>query len=116
MEKEAFSLKKWVSQYRRTISNAIWNDITLAFVCIILPALHKIDNIRAGEYPSQTAAEINRRIAELRPGIITEALIGFLVIALALFIPILLYRFWLEHRIDLIKMLKEYRKENKSRC
>lgn len=116
MGKESSPLKKWAVQYRKTISNAIWNDLTVAFACTALPAVYRIKDIEGGEYPGQTAAEISRRLAELKPGIITEALVGFCIIMIALFVPILLYRFWLEHRINLIEKLKEYRKKKKNCC
>ncbi|MCM1190986.1 MAG: hypothetical protein NC123_00095 [Butyrivibrio sp.] len=105
MGKELSPLRKWASRYRKTITNAIWNDLTIAFVCTALPAVYRIKDIEGGEYPGQAAAEISRRVAELKPGIITEAVVGFLVILLVLFVPILLYRFWFEHRINLIKKL-----------
>lgn len=114
MAKETSPLKKWIVQYRRTIINAILNDFTVALPCSCLPAIYKIKSIESGEYPGQAADIISQRLAELRPGIITEAVIRFWVIMIVLFVPILIYRFWLEHRIKLIQILKEYLKKNNS--
>ncbi len=114
MGKEASFLRKWGVQYRRAIINAIWNDFTVALLCSCLPAIYRIKDIKAGEYPGEAAAVINQRLAELRPGIIAEAVVSFLVIMIVLFLPILIYRFRLEHKIKLIQRLKEYWKENKA--
>lgn len=111
MPKETSSLKKWIIQYRRTIFNAILNDFTVALPCSCLPAIYRIKEIEAGEYPGQAADIISQRLAELRPGIITQAVISFFIIMVVLFIPILIYRFRLEHQINLIQRLKEYFKK-----
>lgn len=116
MGKESSPLKKWAVTYRKTIINAICNDFTVAFPCAYLPGIDRIAGIKAGEYPGQAADMINRRLAELMPEIITGAVVRFLVIMIVLFVPILIYRFWHEHRIRLIQEMKEYLKENKNRC
>ncbi len=101
-------MKRWAKRYRKTIINAILNDFTVALVCSALPAIYRFIDIKGGEYPGQATAEINQRLAELGPGIVIEAVICFLIIMIVLFVPILIYRFWLEHRIKLIQTLKEY--------
>ena len=116
MGKESSPLKKWAVTYRKTIINAIWNDLTVAFLCSCLPAVYRIADIKGGEYPGQAAAVINQRLVELGPGIITEAVVRFLLVMIVLFFPILIYRFWLEHRIRLIQKMKEYLKGNKNHC
>lgn len=114
-KKTSLSTKKQLRPYRRTILNALCNDFSVALLCAALPAIYKIKSIEAGEYPGQAAEVIQQRLAELRPGIIADAVICFFVVMILLFIPILIYRFRLEHGVNLVQKLKDHFAKNRTK-
>lgn len=114
-KKTSLSTKKQLRPYRRTILNALCNDFSVALLCAALPAIYKIKSIEAGEYPGQAAEVIQQHLTELRPGIIADAVICFFVVMILLFIPILIYRFRMEHGVNLVQKLKDHFVKNQTK-
>lgn len=108
MKNNFIQWKKWFSQYSKTILNTILNVFCIGLIFSALTAIYTISGIKAGEYPGLSSDMISEQLNKAMPNIIIESLIKCLLIMVVLFIPVLIYRFRIENKIDLIKRLKSY--------
>lgn len=100
--------KKWFSQYPKTIINTLLNVFIIGLIYSSMTAIYTISGIRAGEYPGQSSDMISEQLNIAIPNIIIESLIKCLLIMIILFIPVLIYRFRIENKINLLKKFKLY--------
>ena len=112
MKRKSF-LKKLYTKYCKTIIYSIINAFSCAFIYAFWTATYKILIIKAGEYPEEPRNIINERLGQVLPSIIVESIIKFLIIMIVLIIPILLYRFRVDNKINLVYELRVYLKEKK---
>lgn len=109
MNKNKFELmKKCFSLYSKTIKNSILNAFCFGLIFSAFTAIHKISEIKAGEFPGQSRDIINKQLNQVLPNIIVESVIKCLLIMIIFFIPILIYRFKVENKISLIREFKTY--------
>lgn len=106
MKQNWIILKKVMAQYRKTIGRAILLAQQIALIFAWFPALNKIKSLEIGEYPEEPAEIISARLQEMRPIVIREAIIRFLLLTLLFFILELIYWFKRNHDINLIQELK----------
>lgn len=107
MKQAWISLKKTLAQYRKTIGSVIFSAQQIALIFSWFPALNKIKGLEIGEYPEEPAEIISARLQEMRPIIIRDAVIRFLLLTLLFFIIELFYWFKRNHDINLFKEIKK---------
>ncbi len=112
MKRKSF-FKKLYTKYSKTIIYSIINAFSCAFIYAFWTATYKILNMKAGEYPEEPRNIINERLVQVLPCIIVESIIKCLIITIVLIIPILLYRFRVDNKINLVYELRVYLKEKK---
>lgn len=106
MKQNWIMIKKGLQQYRKTIGRAMLLAQQIALIFAWFPALNKIKSLEIGEYPEEPAEIISARLQEMRPFVIRQAIIRFLLLTLLFFIIELLYWFKRNHDINLIQELK----------
>lgn len=99
-------LKKGISQYRKTVIRSIISAWVTANLFSWFPAIDKIKSLEIGEYPEEPAEIISARLQEMRPVIIREAVITFLLLMIIFFAIYLIYWFMRNHNINLIRKLR----------
>ena len=106
MKQNWIIVKEVLQQYRKTIGRAMLLAQQIALIFAWFPALNKIKSLEIVEYPEEHAEIISARLQEMRPFVIRQAIIRFLLLTLLFFIIELLYWFKRNHDINLIKELK----------
>lgn len=97
--------KSVMTQYRKTIMQAVINACTCAFTISWFPALYKIKSLEIGEYPEEPAEIVYARLQEMKPIIIRNAVICFVLLLIVFLVVFLIYWFKRSHGINLIKEL-----------
>lgn len=111
MKEKLDLLKKGLSQYRKAFIKAICGALTVANLAW-WPAVDKINSLEIGEYPEEPAEIISARLQEMRPVIIRDAAVTFLLLFIIFFILYLLMWFKRDYNINLIRKLRTGRGEH----
>ena len=112
MKRKSF-LKNLFTKYTKTITYSIINAFSCAFIYAFWSASYKILSIKAGEFPEESKNIIKERLVEVLPSIIVESIIKCLIIMIILIIPLLIYRFRIDNKINLFHEFNLYLKEKK---
>lgn len=106
MKQKLVMVKKGVSKYWKALINTIISTLVTAVPFAWYPALYRIKSLEAGEYPGESAEVISARLLEMRPGIIREALVRFLLLAVLFFMIYFIYWVKRYYNISLIQKMR----------
>ncbi len=100
-------LKKWLSQYRKIVIDSFIVACSTRLSLSAVPAVLRIKSIEAGTYPEEPIEIISRRLQEMRPVIIMEAVAAFFLFTAVYFVIQLYVRFKRKYNINFFQKFKK---------